>query len=158
VRVFRRPANTNTPARTEAGRSVQAHAGTVNGPIERSLELRRPPPQRWVVTPLDPSATLPGLVGRNLHRYFARTVADHLDQVADLLREAPKIDVLMLAAIGTARVIRMLGRAGERVGNPLPAQVLAAAPALHDWATATKAGAYGRILPANDDGDLGWLP
>jgi len=65
-------------------------------------------------------------------------VVDHLEQVAITLRQAPDVDLYMLAAAGIARVLMVLGLGAYQLDTPLPVEVVDAIYELERWAKSVK--------------------
>jgi hypothetical protein len=78
---------------------------------------------------------------RSLRRALALALVDHLEQVAATLRQAPEANTYMLAAAGMARVLVVLSLGAQRLGWPLPPEVINAISGLDRWAVGVKAQA-----------------
>jgi hypothetical protein len=76
---------------------------------------------------------------RSLRRALALALVDHLEQVANTLRETPDVNTYMVAAAGMARVLVVLSLGAHHLGSPLPPEVIDAIPELHRWAVRAKA-------------------
>ncbi|HKX13647.1 MAG TPA: hypothetical protein VJN19_00515 [Propionibacteriaceae bacterium] len=93
--------------------------------------------------------------GRSLRRALALAMVDHLEQVAATLRQAPDVNIYMVAAAGMARVLVVLSLGTYQLGRPLPPEVIDAIPALHRWAASVNRQARvadpGGIRPSEPD-------
>ncbi len=94
------------------------------------------PPVRW--HPTLRQYVVAGQGSRAVRRMQTLAVVDHLEQVAITLRQAPDVDLYMLAAAGIARVLMVLGLGAYQLDTPLPVEVVDAIYELERWAKSVK--------------------
>jgi hypothetical protein len=119
-----------------------AAAGSAWGRLPAQISTTDPLGPRHV--PADRLQTVPAALAawersnRNLRRMLARSVADHLFRAAELLRDTPSADAVVLAAAGTVEAIYALDDAARSLGGALPAGLTEAADQLPGWASILK--------------------